>query len=118
VRLELDWQRKDRYGRTLAYVFLADGRLLNAEIIRQGYGHAYTKYPFQRLEEFRQIQREARQAGRDVWAEAPPRLPSARVLAAVPSGSACGTCARPRRPGSKVYSCCTDLQLTLPMCPI
>jgi endonuclease YncB( thermonuclease family) len=26
--------------RTLAYVFLEDGRLLNAEIIKQGYGFA------------------------------------------------------------------------------
>ena len=46
VRLEYDAERTDRYGRTLAYVFLEDGRLLNLEIIEQGYGHAYTKYPF------------------------------------------------------------------------
>ena len=43
---------KDRYGRTLAYIFLKDGTLLNAEIIRQGYGHAYTQLPFSRMEEF------------------------------------------------------------------
>jgi micrococcal nuclease len=67
VRLEYDQQRRDRYGRTLAYVFLEDGRLLNAEIIRQGYGFAYTKYPFRRMEEFRQLEREARQAGRGLW---------------------------------------------------
>jgi micrococcal nuclease len=71
VHLEYDGQRRDRYGRTLAYVFLADGRLLNAEIIRQGYGFAYTKYPFRRLEEFRQLEREARRAGRGLWADAP-----------------------------------------------
>jgi micrococcal nuclease len=45
VRLEFDQANtlrghKDRYRRTLAYVFLEDGTLLNAEIIKQGYGHA------------------------------------------------------------------------------
>jgi len=68
VRLEYDWERKDKYGRTLAYVYLPDGTLLNAEILRQGYGHAYTQYPFKLLEEFRALEREAREAGRGLWA--------------------------------------------------
>jgi endonuclease YncB( thermonuclease family) len=55
--------------RTLAYVFLQDGRLLNAEIIRQGYGFALTRYPFARLEEFRRLEREAREQRRGLWAE-------------------------------------------------
>jgi hypothetical protein len=38
--------------RTLAYVYLEDGALLNAEIIRQGFGFALTRYPFSRMEEF------------------------------------------------------------------
>jgi micrococcal nuclease len=69
VRLEFDFQRTDRYGRTLAYLFLADGRFVNAEIVKQGYGHAYTKYPFRYLEDFRRYEREAREAGRGLWAE-------------------------------------------------
>ncbi len=68
VRLEYDWERTDRYGRTLAYVRLLDGTLINAEIIRQGYGHAYTRFPFKYLDEFRQYEREAREAGRGLWA--------------------------------------------------
>lgn len=36
VGLEYDQERTDRYGRTLAGVFLEDGRLANAEIARQG----------------------------------------------------------------------------------
>jgi len=69
VRLEFDQQR-DRYGRTVAYVYLADGRLVNEEIIRQGYGHAFTKYPFARdmMARFRAAEREAREAGRGLWA--------------------------------------------------
>jgi micrococcal nuclease len=40
VRLEFDWQRRDKYGRLLAYVYLPDGTFLNAELIKQGYGFA------------------------------------------------------------------------------
>jgi len=46
VRLEFDLEKEDKYHRTLAYIFLADETFVNAEIIRQGYGFAYTKYPF------------------------------------------------------------------------
>ena len=58
VRLEFDQANahlghRDRYGRRLAYVFLEDGRLLNAGIVKQGYGFAYTRFPFERMEEFR-----------------------------------------------------------------
>jgi len=67
VRLEYDPSNaarghKDRYGRTLAFIFLEDGMLLNVEIIKQAYGHAYTQFPFSRLEEFREG--EAREARR------------------------------------------------------
>ena len=74
-RVKLDYDQannhfghKDQYGRTLAYIFLEDGTLLNAEIIRQGYGHAFTRYPFSRMEEFRRLEREAREQGRGLWA--------------------------------------------------
>jgi len=67
VRLDHDWERKDKYGRTLAYIYLEDGTFLNAEIIRQGYGFAYTRFPFKYLEEFRKLEREAREAGRGLW---------------------------------------------------
>ena len=67
VRLEYDRERTDRYGRTLAYVHLADGTFANAEIVRQGYGHAYTRFPFRHLDRFRQLEREARAAGRGLW---------------------------------------------------
>jgi micrococcal nuclease len=72
IRLELDRANvatghKDRYGRTLGYVYLEDGVLLNAEIIRRGYGHAYTRFPFRHLEEFRALQREARAKGLGLW---------------------------------------------------
>lgn len=61
VRLDFDVQRRDKYDRTLAYAYLPDGTFLNAEIGRQGYGHAYVKYPFKYLEQFRGYEREARE---------------------------------------------------------
>ena len=67
VRLEYDWQRKDKYNRTLAYVYLEDGTFLNAEIIKQGYGQAYTKYPFKYLDQFRKYEKEARENKRGLW---------------------------------------------------
>jgi micrococcal nuclease len=67
VRLEYDQQRRDRYGRLLAYVYLLDGTSLNAEIIKQGYGFAYTRFPFKYLDEFRQYEKEARENRRGLW---------------------------------------------------
>ena len=67
VRLEFDWQKRDKYGRLLAYVYLTDGTFLNAEIIKQGYGFAYTRFPFKYLEEFRKYEREARDNKRGLW---------------------------------------------------
>ena len=67
VRLEYDQTKRDRYGRVLAYVYLKDGTFVNAEIIRRGYGHAYTRFPFKYLEEFRRYEREARENHRGLW---------------------------------------------------
>ncbi len=69
VRLEFDGDRTDRYGRTLAYLYLQpENLLLNAEIIRQGYGFAYTQFPFRMIEQFRALELEAREARRGLWA--------------------------------------------------
>jgi endonuclease YncB( thermonuclease family) len=67
VRLEYDQQRQDKYGRTLAYVYLENGTFVNAEIIRQGYGFVYTRFPFKFSEQFRQLEREARDAKQGLW---------------------------------------------------
>lgn len=71
VRLTYDQQQRDDYGRLLAYVYLMDGTFLNAEIIKQGYGNAYTKFPFKYMEEFRQYEKEAREAKRGLWGDNP-----------------------------------------------
>jgi len=76
VRLEFDLANahighKDRYRRTLAYVFLEDGTFLNAEIVKQGYGFAYTRFPFKYMDEFRRYEREARTQNRGLWERRP-----------------------------------------------
>ena len=48
-------------------MFLEDGTFLNAEIIKQGYGHAYTRFPFKYMEEFRRYQREAKKQNKGLW---------------------------------------------------
>ena len=57
----------DAYGRFLGYVHLQDDTLVNAEIIRQGYARANTRSRFRHLDWFRQLEREARAAGRGLW---------------------------------------------------
>jgi len=74
IRLEYDQanahiKHKDRYERVLAFVYLRDGTFVNAEIIKQGYGFAYTRFPFQYMEEFRKYEREAKENGRGLWGE-------------------------------------------------
>ncbi len=72
VRLEIQTSptSRDKYGRLLAYVFRqSDNLLVNKEIIRQGYGQAYTKYPFDpgKMDEFRQAEKAAMQHKRGLW---------------------------------------------------
>ena len=38
-------QARDRYGRLLAYVWLPDGRMLNVEIMLEGYAQVLTVPP-------------------------------------------------------------------------
>lgn len=70
VTLRADPSSRDRdvYDRLLRYVILADGRVLDAEIIRSGLGFAYTRFPYERMEDYVALEREARAAERGVWA--------------------------------------------------
>ncbi|MEW6360070.1 MAG: thermonuclease family protein [Planctomycetota bacterium] len=52
----------------LGEVYLGDD-LFNAEVIRQGYGKAAADVPTERKEEFQDIEKEARQEKRGLWAK-------------------------------------------------
>lgn len=69
VRIESDTEKEDRYGRRLGYVYLPDGTFLNAELVRQGYGFVFRRFPFRFLDEFSQLEEEARAGQRGLWRE-------------------------------------------------
>lgn len=70
VRLEYDVQKKDRYGRQLAYVFLQDGTLLNADLVAKGYAVVDTYPPnIKYVEKFIELQRAARLEELGVWTQ-------------------------------------------------
>ena len=69
VRLEFDVERRDKYGRLLAYIYLEDGTFVNAELVRQGYAHLLTIPPNVKYAHlFIACQKEARNAARGLWA--------------------------------------------------
>ena len=69
VRLGFDVERIDRYGRTLAYVWVNSTRLfVNAELVRQGFAQPLTIPPnVAHADEFTALAAEARQADRGLW---------------------------------------------------
>ncbi len=69
VRLVLDAEHRDRYGRLLAYVYRAsDGVFVNAALVRRGYARPLTIAPnVAHAKEFRRLAAAARHAGRGMW---------------------------------------------------
>ncbi len=54
----------------MAYVYLEDGTFVNAELVRQGYAQLLTIPPnVKHADLFVQLQKEAREAGRGLWAK-------------------------------------------------
>jgi micrococcal nuclease len=78
VRLYFDVERRDRYGRLLAYVCVGEV-FVNAELLRRGYAQLMTVPPNVRfVERFIRLQQEAREAGRGLWGEPPPAMKGRR----------------------------------------
>lgn len=70
LELEYDVQPRDKYKRLLAYAYLPDGRMLNEEILRGGYGSLLTIPPDVRYtERFRKAYEQSRSDGRGLWGE-------------------------------------------------
>ena len=69
VRLEQDVSEKDKYGRLLRYVWV-DGIFVNAEMVRQGLAQAKAYPPDTKYQDYlEQMEVEAREAGRGMWAK-------------------------------------------------
>lgn len=68
IKLEMDVQERDKYGRTLAYVYLKAGTMLNEIIVKEGYAQASTYPPnvkYQAL--FIEAQSESKENKRGLW---------------------------------------------------
>ena len=79
IRLDYDaantaTAHKDRHGRTLAYVHVLDDTgapafMVNFRMVEDGYAYAYTRFPMAYPDDFRRLEREARDAQRGLWAD-------------------------------------------------
>jgi len=68
VRVETDriTGSKDRYGRTLAYIWIGD-TLLNEKLIAEGFGYADVRFKHTRYDRFLAAQQKAIDAKRGLW---------------------------------------------------
>jgi micrococcal nuclease len=68
IRLEKDREKKDRYGRILAYVYREDGLFVNAELLQDGLAHVLHRFPnTAKAGELLAAQRKAMEQGRGIW---------------------------------------------------
>jgi micrococcal nuclease len=72
VRLVLGRERRDRYGRLLAYVRVESGPLVEDELLRRGYARTLTIPPNDgRARHFAALERRARGARTGLWGACP-----------------------------------------------
>ena len=69
VRLEFDREKRDRYGRLLAYVYLVEtGQMVNVLLLKNGLAHVLLKEPnLKYLRLFIKMQREAMKRKIGIW---------------------------------------------------
>jgi endonuclease YncB( thermonuclease family) len=81
IELVLGHQRKDHYGRTLAYLFTAGGRELGAALVRRGLAAAVAIPPnVARIACDLAAERQARVARRGIWSSSSPLVRQAATL--------------------------------------
>ena len=86
VVLELDVQKRDPYGRLLAYVRLPDGRMFNQVLLEEGYAQVATFPPNVRyVDRFKEAQQDARENERGLWG-----LPEAELCRQTDRGNGIG----------------------------
>ena len=78
VTVEYDWEREDKYGRLLAYLWTEKNGLFNEFILEEGFASAYLRFPFK--DEYRQrfirAEKSARISNMGLWREEPyPMVP-------------------------------------------
>ena len=72
--IEFDVEKRDRYSRLLAYLYLPSGEMLNRKIVAEGYAYPYTRPPNVRYaEKLRKDFEQARKSRRGLWGQSPQR---------------------------------------------
>jgi micrococcal nuclease len=62
---------KDKYGRLLRYVFLPDRQgSINAQLISQGFALYYPYQPFEYMDDFALLEKQAREGEKGLWGSA------------------------------------------------
>jgi micrococcal nuclease len=73
IRLDPDPQadERDKYGRLLRNIVMADGTDFNALLVHDGYAYAYLSFPLDpaRKREIKQLETEAKEAKRGLWGD-------------------------------------------------
>jgi micrococcal nuclease len=100
IRLELDAQERDREGRLLAYVYVAD-KMVNAELVRRGSAEIMTVQPNVRHRDlFVTLEQEARDEKRGLWADpSEPTTPTSVAQTGPTTGD------RPGVPPESAWTC-------------
>lgn len=73
VTVMYDWEREDKYGRLLAYLWTEENGLFNEFILEEGFASAYLRFPFKDLyrKRFIQAEKSARISHKGLWREEP-----------------------------------------------
>jgi len=82
VTVMYDWEREDKYGRLLAYLWTEENGLFNEFILKEGFASAYLLFPFK--EEYRkkfiQAEKSAQISNKGLWREEPyPMVPLDKI---------------------------------------
>ena len=69
VYLDTDNKTRGKYHRLLAYIKLDDGKILNEEILRQGFAYADLRFRHSYYNKYQQLQAAARSTKKGLWKE-------------------------------------------------
>jgi micrococcal nuclease len=68
VSLDFDVEKRDVHGRLLSYVWTSDKKMINVQMLSEGYAMLYTFSPNIRyVDEFKKAQEEARRKSLGIW---------------------------------------------------
>jgi len=72
VLLDKMSKTRDKYNRLLCHIRLADGRILNEELVSEGFAYADTRFPHSYFEKYIQLEKQARNEKKGLWEKITP----------------------------------------------